>query len=188
MCKPSVASTPGPLHASTTSGSARWLHATLAMTWPVSIVTSSSSSSPTTLHTLLLLHRHLSSTLCFRCGTVGHLPNSCTAAVTSAGKPVEALMGGRHSNSLRSTSVSAAPPNMVPLPAPPRPDPRRVVTPLSADGLEEALESLGIRNDWQHVITGLREGFDIGLRAPVRSTVIHKNHKSCNLVSNVISL
>ncbi|KAI0814761.1 hypothetical protein BC629DRAFT_1466947 [Irpex lacteus] len=46
----------------------------------------------------------LSSTLCFRCGTVGHLPNSCTAAVTSAGKPVEALMGGRHSNSLRSTS------------------------------------------------------------------------------------
>lgn len=84
--------------------------------------------------------------------------------------------------------VSAAPPNMVPLPAPPRPDPRRVVTPLSADNLEEALESLGIRNGWQHVITGLREGFDIGLRAPVRSTVIHKNHKSCNLVSNVISL
>lgn len=46
----------------------------------------------------------LASTLCFRCGTLGHLPKNCSATVTSAGKPVEALAGGPHSNSLQSAS------------------------------------------------------------------------------------
>lgn len=83
--------------------------------------------------------------------------------------------------------ASVVPPSTVLPPAQTKPDPRLVVTPLSADGLESALASLGILEDWRHVITGLREGFNIGLEAPVTSTVLYKNHKSCDLVSSITS-
>lgn len=42
--------------------------------------------------------------LCFRCGNTGHLPASCSASTTVAGKAAAPLMGGAPSNSLRAPS------------------------------------------------------------------------------------
>ena len=60
-------------------------------------------------------------------------------------------------------------------------DPRKVSTPLDADGLEGVLRKFGIFDDWSHVITGLREGFDVGVKAETRGqkTIIEQNHGSC---------
>jgi hypothetical protein len=44
------------------------------------------------------------------------------------------------------------------------PDPRRVVTPLDPNRAEKLLRKYDLISDWNHVITGLREGFDIGIR------------------------
>jgi hypothetical protein len=43
-------------------------------------------------------------------------------------------------------------------------DPRRVVTPLIPERLEELLYLYDIHDDWKHILAGLREGFDVGIR------------------------
>ena len=82
--------------------------------------------------------------------------------------------------------VSVSQPSMVHVPVRPEPDPRLVVTPLNATSLEKTLLDLGLLPQWEHVIEGLRSGFDIGLSAPVSTTTSFSNHNSCNLVSSHI--
>jgi hypothetical protein len=43
-------------------------------------------------------------------------------------------------------------------------DPRWVVTPLIPDQMEELLYIYNIHDDWKHILIGLREGFDVGIR------------------------
>jgi len=68
-------------------------------------------------------------------------------------------------------------------------DPRKVSTPLDADGLEEVLRRFGIFENWSHVIDGLRHGFDVGVKAETRGekTVIEPNHGSCSRSPQFIS-
>ena len=80
--------------------------------------------------------------------------------------------------------VSVSQPRMVHELAPQEPDPRVVVTPLNAASLEKTLRDLNILHRWEHVIEGLRPGFDIGLSDPVPRTISFSNHNSCNLVSS----
>jgi hypothetical protein len=61
-------------------------------------------------------------------------------------------------------AASAENPVMELVPANPVLDPQMVVTPLSPDQAEEILCKYGLYEDWKHVITGLREGFDVGIR------------------------
>ena len=56
--------------------------------------------------------------------------------------------------------------------AKPRPDPRRVTTPLDPDWVEELLCKYGIISNWSHIITGLREGFDVGICGQLSRTYI----------------
>jgi hypothetical protein len=48
--------------------------------------------------------------------------------------------------------------------ASPTTDPRHVVTPLDPNRAEELLCRYDLQDTWTHVIVGLREGFDIGIR------------------------
>jgi len=68
-------------------------------------------------------------------------------------------------------------------------DPRKVSTPLDADGLERVLRKFGIFEKWSHVIDGLRHGFDVGVKAETRGerTIIEPNHGSCNKSPQFIS-
>lgn len=54
----------------------------------------------------------------------------------------------------------------------PRPDPRRVVTPLNPDKAEKVLHNLGLFNSFRHIIVGLREGFDVGIRGLLPRTYL----------------
>jgi hypothetical protein len=57
------------------------------------------------------------------------------------------------------------------------PDPRRVVTPLDPGRAEELLCRYGIISAWKHVIAGLREGFDVGIREQLTcSYIFRKSH------------
>jgi hypothetical protein len=60
-------------------------------------------------------------------------------------------------------------------------DPRGVVTPIQVDAVESLLASLGILNDWSHVVKGLREGFDVGANTVLSSSVSFPNHTSSAL-------
>ena len=46
---------------------------------------------------------------------------------------------------------------------------------------------LGIFDDWQHVVDGLRNGFDVGARAPIRETVTYPNHNSSQMVGSLVT-
>ena len=48
--------------------------------------------------------------------------------------------------------------------------------------LEHSLAELGLRDEWAHVLDGLRNGFDIGTTAPITKTLLYRNHKSSMLV------
>ena len=52
---------------------------------------------------------------------------------------------------------------MVPAAANPMPDPRRVVTSLVPDRVEELLRKYGLISTWNHIIVGLHEGFNVGI-------------------------
>lgn len=75
----------------------------------------------------------------------------------------------------RSTEPPAAQPSHVN-------DPRFVSTPLNVDKIEQLLAGLGILDSWKHVIRGLREGFDVGIRDSPNNTFIFENHRSALLV------
>jgi hypothetical protein len=45
----------------------------------------------------------------------------------------------------------------------PNPDPRKVVTPLDPNRVEELLCKYGLISTWNHIIVGLCEGFDVGI-------------------------
>lgn len=65
--------------------------------------------------------------------------------------------------------------------APTSPDPRMVVTPLNPVLVEELLRELGILQQWEHVVDGLRNGFHVGADAPIASTTLHRNHSSSEI-------
>jgi hypothetical protein len=46
----------------------------------------------------------------------------------------------------------------------PNSDPRKVVAPLDPNQVEELLCKYGLISTWNHIIVGLCEGFDIGIR------------------------
>ncbi|PSR80887.1 hypothetical protein PHLCEN_2v6596 [Hermanssonia centrifuga] len=68
----------------------------------------------------------------------------------------------------------------------PQTDPRQVVTPLDPDKVEMKLRELGILAQWQHVVDGLRLGFDVGASAPIPQSLQFKNHSSTELAPDFI--
>jgi hypothetical protein len=68
----------------------------------------------------------------------------------------------------------------------PRADSGRVVTPLLADRIEEVLVKLGLHDRWAHVIAGIRYGFNMGIRAQPKRSVIHPNHSSVEAAPSFI--
>ena len=92
--------------------------------------------------------------------------------------------------------ASVAPPSMVPADAPecevpaqtPGLDPRQVVTPPCVDAVVEKLSALGILADWQGVVDGLREGFDVGASVEIPHSIMFPNHASSSLVRTCSSL
>lgn len=77
-----------------------------------------------------------------------------SATVSTLHKPLPAPM--LTSVVMLTPVVAASLPSMVHEPALPGPDPRTVVTPLDATGLEITLRGLGLLPQWEHVIEGLR--------------------------------
>ena len=71
-------------------------------------------------------------------------------------------------------AVSAANLAMEPEAARLVPDPRRVVTPLNPDRAAELLRKFNLLSVWNHVIVGLREGFDIGIREQISRSYIFR--------------
>jgi hypothetical protein len=65
---------------------------------------------------------------------------------------------------ISTAAVSAVSSATEPVAAKCLPDPRHVVTPLDPNRAEELLCKYDLISDWNHIITGLREGFDIGIR------------------------
>jgi hypothetical protein len=53
-------------------------------------------------------------------------------------------------------------------------DPRSVCTPIDPDKAESLLRSFNIYNKWSHVITGLREGFDVGIKSLPTETILFR--------------
>ncbi|KIJ53939.1 hypothetical protein M422DRAFT_241195 [Sphaerobolus stellatus SS14] len=49
-------------------------------------------------------------------------------------------------------------------------DPRRVVTPLKANAIEEVLRKYNLLEDWCHIVHGVQYGFDVGARIPPSAT------------------
>ncbi|KZP09832.1 hypothetical protein FIBSPDRAFT_992399, partial [Athelia psychrophila] len=56
-------------------------------------------------------------------------------------------------------------------------DPRTVVTPLIPDRVEETLKIYDISKDWEHVVAGLRSGFDVGIREQPTRTYIFRESR-----------
>ncbi|KIJ56446.1 hypothetical protein M422DRAFT_150825 [Sphaerobolus stellatus SS14] len=54
------------------------------------------------------------------------------------------------------------------------------------DAAEALLCKYGILNEWQHIVSGLREGFDVGIKMPVTCTYLFRNHKSSELAPEFI--
>jgi len=70
-------------------------------------------------------------------------------------------------------AASAETPPIVLAPASqPSLDPRQVITPLIASKLEETLHKFGIYKDWMHIISNIRNGFDVGVSGTPTATLI----------------
>ena len=69
---------------------------------------------------------------------------------------------------------SAEMPPMVPELARPGSDPRSVFTPVDPAKAELLLRSFNIYNKWSHVIAGLREGFDVGIKSLPTETILFR--------------
>ncbi|KAK7029111.1 hypothetical protein R3P38DRAFT_2525085, partial [Favolaschia claudopus] len=135
---------------------------------------------------------------CFRCGIPGHLPDACRKETTVAGKPCSQLVTGntRFKHNLRAadgreycfkfSSLSSCPAGASAAPAPVAPasaptDPRQVITPLDALRVQEVLREYDLLNDWSHIISGIQNGFDVGVREHLSHSIIPPNHNSCHL-------
>ena len=60
---------------------------------------------------------------------------------------------------------------MVPAIAKPEPDLRSVFTPINACKAEALLFKLNLHHKWAHIIQGLQEGFDVGIRESPQQTI-----------------
>jgi hypothetical protein len=69
-------------------------------------------------------------------------------------------------------AASVEGPAMALVAANPNPDPRKVVTPLNPIQVEELLCKYGLISTWNHIIVGLREGFDVGIREQLSCSYI----------------
>jgi hypothetical protein len=78
-------------------------------------------------------------------------------------------------------------PPMVPGPAKPESDPRSVFTPVDPIKTKILLRLFNIYNKWSHVITGLREGFDVGINFHQVKLFYFKNHASSRIDPEFIS-
>ncbi|VDC01640.1 unnamed protein product [Peniophora sp. CBMAI 1063] len=119
-----------------------------------------------------------SPTSCFRCGRAGHLPGTCTATTTIAGKPVANI----------SSRPRASPHALV---GPNGDDycfafAKGVVTPIDANAVEQVLTRLGLLDKWKHVVSSLRSGFDTGVDTIVSATILARNHASALTHSSAI--
>lgn len=70
---------------------------------------------------------------------------------------------------------------MVLVDAAPNTDPRQVTTPINPTKTLTILSYLHIIDNWSHIIEGLINGFDIGLRTLPTTTLIFPNHNSSNI-------
>jgi hypothetical protein len=99
---------------------------------------------------------------------IAHAHSETNAATTMAAVSVE----GHHT---------------VPPSASHAPDPRSVFTPIIVDKAEALIRDLNLYNKWKHVITGLRDGFDVGIKHIPEHTIIFNNHYSSQLNPKFIS-
>jgi len=60
-------------------------------------------------------------------------------------------------------------------------DPRQVVTPLAVDAIEDVLRRHNLLDEWQPVLSGIKNGFRTGAGTLLEHTVLTKNHTSCDL-------
>jgi len=67
------------------------------------------------------------------------------------------------------------------------PDPCSVFTSINPDKAEILVRTLNLHSKWKHVITGLREGFDVGIQQTPNCTIIFDNHYSSQLNPEFIS-
>jgi hypothetical protein len=54
----------------------------------------------------------------------------------------------------------------------PNPGPRKVVTPLDPNQVEELLCKYGLISTWNHIVVGLHEGFNVGIREQLSCSYI----------------
>lgn len=139
--------------------------------------------------------------MCFRCGFAGHFPDNCKAETTSAGHPAAPLATGTKSkntlvgpnnrfycfnwakdsscsfgnncNNVHACSLCGDTSHGA-RGCKSRSDPRSVCTPIDPDKAESLLRSFNIYNKWSHVITGLREGFDVGIKSLPTETILFR--------------
>jgi hypothetical protein len=69
----------------------------------------------------------------------------------------------------------------------PGPDPRSVFTPIIVDRTIHLLHTLGLQDKWKHIIAGLQDGFDVGIKEAPTHTLIFDNHASSRLDPAFIS-
>jgi hypothetical protein len=90
---------------------------------------------------------------------------------TSASTGLDPLPVPSVPTALTSTAAaSATKTGTVQAPAINEPDPRIVVNPLIADRVEELLRKYNLFDDWMHILTGIRNDFDVGVRSHPPST------------------
>jgi hypothetical protein len=73
--------------------------------------------------------------------------------------------------------ASAEDPPMEPRPAGCDPDPRRVVTPLDVNKTRALLCKYGLLPDWDHILQGITNGFNVGIKSPPSCTLIFRESR-----------
>jgi hypothetical protein len=74
-------------------------------------------------------------------------------------------------------AASAEDPPMEPRPAGCDPDPRCVVTPLDVNKTRALLCEYGLLSDWDHILHGIANGFDVGIKSPPSCTLIFRESR-----------
>jgi hypothetical protein len=110
----------------------------------------------------------------------GPNPNMCwlhqTASNSASTGPSPPTVPSGPVASTTTGLASVMTPLMVPA-ATAAPDPHCIVTSLIPDLVEELLRIYDIHNDWEYILVGLHNGFDIGIREPPpRMYIFCKSH------------
>ncbi|KIJ36502.1 hypothetical protein M422DRAFT_261054 [Sphaerobolus stellatus SS14] len=124
-------------------------------------------------------HPRVKKGCCFRCGYYGHLPTECKAEKMTASKATALVVPSKTDGVPVDLKTPAT--TFIFAPSVERrdmeldhvaigSDPRRVVTPLKADKIERVLRTFNVLDDWQHIVHGVRFGFDVGASIPPNST------------------